>query len=451
LRPLLDDVVQDECAFELRHPLDQPAQLIFAIRLPAPRAGLWETNLADVFQSLTGVRPVAGGNHSWTLQQDRNPNLIELVRDGQWTLLCAGPKEIPLLHEIIDRIRRDPAPFGVMPANRWLEAEADLNRLAGILSLNPDRTANLPKVSLSIAGDGAHVLEHGELAFPQPLQLELEPWTIPGNLNGESLNGFTAVRGFKPWLASLKPWTGLDLGPPPNQLCLWSPQSSPLQTYFCAPESKGGADDRDGLPRVQADPQVGPANQVSRLTDLLLRAANPWLAAHGSGTFRQLPGSDGAVWVGLPLISPYIKSVPAGPNQLIIGAMLSNPGTQTNSPSALYYHPDAAELLHVLETETNLVCFDWELTGPRIESSLDIGQALRLGLGLRQLPLDSATLNWLYAIRYRLGNATTRVALTGPSRLTFDRESALGLTGPELNLLADWLESPRFPRGLYSE
>jgi hypothetical protein len=168
------------------------------------------------------------------------------------------------------------------------------------------------------------------------------------------------------------------------------------------------------------------------------------------GTFRQLTGSDGVVWLGLPLISPYIKSVPAGPNQLIIGAMLSNPGTQTNPPSALYYHPDSAELLRDLEAETNLVYFDWELTGPRVESSLDIGQALRLGLGYRQLPLDSSSLGWLYAIRYRLGNSTTRIARTSPNQLIFDRKSSIGLTGPELNLLADWLESPNFPRGLYS-
>jgi hypothetical protein len=444
LRPLLDDVVQDECYLELRHPPNQPEELVFAIRLDDPRVGLWETNLANVFQSLTGTWPIAAGHHSWTLRRDQNPNLIEMSREGQWTLLGVAPKENSLLREIIGRIRHDPAPFGVMPANGWLEAEIDLKRLAGDPPRNPDHAGNLPKVSLSVSGDGAHVLEHGQLTFPEPLRIQFEPWTVPGNLNGESLNGFTAVRGFKPWLASLKPWTDLHIGPPPNQLCLWSPQNSPMQTYFCAPDN-GRADGRADLPVG-----LGPSSLVARLTGLLIGEANPWLASHGMGTFRQLTGSDGVVWLGLPLISPYIKSVPAGPNQLIIGAMLSNPGTQTNPPSALYYHPDSAELLRDLEAETNLVYFDWELTGPRVESSLDIGQALRLGLGYRQLPLDSSSLGWLYAIRYRLGNSTTRIARTSPNQLIFDRKSSIGLTGPELNLLADWLESPNFPRGLYS-
>jgi hypothetical protein len=467
LRPLLDDVVRDECYLELRHPRNQPEELVFAIRLDDPRVGLWETNLANVFQSLTGTWPIAAGHHSWTLRRDQNPNLIEMSREGQWTLLGVAPKDNLLLREIIGRIRHDPAPFGVMPRNEWLEVEADLERLAGDPSQNLDHAPNIPKVSLLIGGDGAHVIEHGELTFPEPLPIQFEPWTIPGNLNGESLNGFTAVRGFKPWLESLNAWTNLHVGSPPNQLCLWSPQSSPLQTYFCAPDNgraTGRANGRADLPVGQdaqqrvptdlgrADLPVGPgaSSLVARLTGLLVREANPWLASHGMGSFSQLSGSDGAIWVGLPLISPYIKSVPAGTNDMVIGATLSNPGTQTNPPSALYYHPNSAELLRDLETETNLVYFDWELTGPRIESSLDIGQALRLGLGYRQLPLDSASLGWLYAIRYRLGNSTTRIARTSPNQLIFDRKSSIGLTAAELNLLADWLESPNFPRGLYS-
>jgi hypothetical protein len=64
--------------------------------------------------------------------------------------------------------------------------------------------------------------------------------------------------------------------------------------------------------------------------------------------------------------------------------------------------------------------------------------------------MDSASVNWLRTVKDRLGNSTTRIALTRPNQLTFDRTSTIGLTGAELNLLADWLESPNFPKGLYS-
>jgi hypothetical protein len=44
----------------------------------------------------------------------------------------------------------------------------------------------------------------------------------------------------------------------------------------------------------------------------------------------------------------------------------------------------------------------------------------------------------------------TEVRLTGPSRLTFARKSTTGLTGLELDLLANWIERPDFPKGLTS-
>jgi hypothetical protein len=107
-------------------------------------------------------------------------------------------------------------------------------------------------------------------------------------------------------------------------------------------------------------------------------------------------------------------------------------------------------MLEDLSAQTNLVCYDWELTAPRIESCLFDGQILRMALRHPPLPMDSASVNWLRTVKDRLGNSTTRIALTRPNQLTFDRTSTIGLTGAELNLLADWLESTQFPRGLYS-
>jgi hypothetical protein len=47
-----------------------------------------------------------------------------------------------------------------------------------------------------------------------------------------------------------------------------------------------------------------------------------------------------------------------------------------------------------------------------------------------------------------LGNSVTMVSKTGPNQLVVGRRSAIGLTSAELDLLADWLESPAFPHGL---
>ena len=46
------------------------------------------------------------------------------------------------------------------------------------------------------------------------------------------------------------------------------------------------------------------------------------------------------------------------------------------------------------------------------------------------------------------GPSATAVTRTGPAQLTVRRGSSLGVTAAELDWLADWLESPQFPRGL---
>jgi hypothetical protein len=62
-----------------------------------------------------------------------------------------------------------------------------------------------------------------------------------------------------------------------------------------------------------------------------------------------------------------------------------------------------------------------------------------------QLPADSASVAWLTMLQPCLGTSATIFTRTAPDQLTFLRKSTLGLTAPELQLLAGWLESPRFP------
>ena len=52
---------------------------------------------------------------------------------------------------------------------------------------------------------------------------------------------------------------------------------------------------------------------------------------------------------------------------------------------------------------------------------------------------------WLTAIAPRLGATVTDITQTGPNQLSFTRQSGIGFTAIELNLLADWLESPQIP------
>jgi hypothetical protein len=44
-----------------------------------------------------------------------------------------------------------------------------------------------------------------------------------------------------------------------------------------------------------------------------------------------------------------------------------------------------------------------------------------------------------------VGNCGTEITLTAPNELTLVRNGPVGLTGFEMNLLAQWLDAPGFP------
>jgi hypothetical protein len=119
--------------------------------------------------------------------------------------------------------------------------------------------------------------------------------------------------------------------------------------------------------------------------------------------------------------------------------MFPSPNPDTLAPSQV---PRALGL-------TNLVYYDWETSSNRIEQWMFMGQFIRWVCNRAQVE-DPVSLLWLMAPKPAVGPSTTEVILSSPSRLSFRRESTLGLTGIELNVLIDWINSPRFPVGIYS-
>jgi hypothetical protein len=440
----LKDVVQNECYLEVRQPANQPtAELAFAIHLDSERAASWETNLANSVGLLTGQWPTPSTNglHGWSLHRAEPPNRLQFLRVNDWAVFGAGTGSNALFTGICDRVRRYDDPFAANASTNWLEADLAPSRLAACFpTLNPlarrsgAETAQLSALNclhLTVAGDGANVLTRGKLIFPGPLHIECEPWTPPANLIPEPLNSFTAVRGLKPWLSSLKIWNDLPFGAPPGQLYFWSLPGAAAQAYFAAP-----------LPDA--------SNQVNRLTEYLMEKTNPWLATNGYVNFERLPGSNGVSWGKLPSIQPFFKFVNTANGGVVFGGLLPNTTPGTNTQDNLYQRPSRSRLFDQISAPTNLVYYDWELAGTRIEPCLYLGQVSRVVSRHAELPLESTSLKWLRAIEPRLGDCTTTITCTGTNQLSFFRKSTVGFTGAELQLLADWLESPQFPRGLYS-
>jgi len=460
LRPLLDDLVQQEWYVEVRQATNQPGEAAFAIRLDAARAGLWETNLAVVLESLTDSRVVSaqGGRPGWrlqlthhtsrstnsasssatalqrsnteTLQPANSPilaNYIELARAGEWTLISLAQEHNALLGDLLARIQPRPSterrgtPFALRTANFWLEADLDLLRLASAYAPGWSLPDNSPRIALTMMGDGESVRTRGQLEFPKPLRFDLEPWNIPTNFIHDPLIGFTALQGIRPWLSSLRFWNDPQLGAPPNQIYFWAQAGLPFLAYFCAPLADA-------------------SNQVNRLAERLMEEANPWLVANAMGKVERSKDVTGAAWMDLPIIAPYLHSVASSGGSFALGALVQSAGS--NRPPQ--------ELFAQFLSRTNLIYYDWELTGERVVAWLHVGQLFRLIWNRAQLPSQSASMAWLTVAGPRLGNCVSSVTLTGRDHLSFVRMSSIGLTAVEVHVLADWFESPEFPRGLHT-
>ncbi|HXP62205.1 MAG TPA: hypothetical protein VN829_17040, partial [Dongiaceae bacterium] len=429
IRPLLEDLLCREFCLEVRQAGAQAGEWALAIRLDPQRAALWETNLSTALPAFDGVlRPPAQDRlRSWQLpatpQASRAILDFSLARAGDWTLLGLTTDSERLLGEFSARIQRDHAPFQASATNGWLEADFNPRLLAAALALDWPLPEDLARVSFSATGDGATVLEHAEFHFAKPLNLKLEPWTLPAPLVMGQITSFTAVRGFEPWLASLKAWQDAHLGAAPNQAFFWALQGLPVLSFFAAP-------------------QPDASNQVSRLSTLVLEKGGPWFATNPAAKFQKAKDLNGLTWKGVPSIEPFLRSAAVGTGRFVFAGLFTASG-DTNSS-----RPLPGSLVKHLQSRAELVAYSWELTGPRVKDWNRIGQTLRMVAQKPQLP--SLPLLWLNAASPQLWPSVTEVTQTSPRQLSLERRSSLGMTAVELQLFADWLESPQFPHGLHT-
>jgi hypothetical protein len=421
---LLDNVRHEETYVEIRSAAQHPLQMALAVRLREEAAAGWQNNLSIIAQSLTGIQPRPGrnGRPGWTLVHPQAPERFEFARAGDWTVFGFAQGENKLMNELIGRVESHPDPFGARATNLWLRVDVDLAWLSRVTGVATNYPGELPRVSATVTGDGGHVLSHATLTFPTPFESEIGPWTPPGSLLHDPLSSFTAVRGIGPLLSHMGFWKSLPLGNAPDQLYAWTRTNSAFHAYCAAP-----------LPDA--------AGSVDRLSMHLLNQANPWLSQHGYIAFEPLAGMRGVRWGDLAEIKPFITTTAGETSFLLTGLFPDN--TAEGSRTAL-------ATFEALSGQTNLVAYAWEKTSARLDPWLPVSQTVRMLARRAPMPLTAATMAWLGAVEPRLGETTTVVTRSGPNAIEFERKSTVGFTAAELHLMADWLESPQFPRGLHT-
>jgi hypothetical protein len=419
-KPLLEDLVAAESWFELRQASNRPAEMALAVKLSDERASLWETNLGAGLESLAaGARQ--NTTNGWSLTREASPRVVQFERSGEWTVVAFSEQPGVLIPDLLSNMVAGNLSFRAQATNAWLQFEADLPRAAQALGLGT-LPPYLPRVSLAFATQGEVVRTVGEFLLQSELNLRLDPWDVPTNFIHQPLIAFSALRGLGPWLSELPQWKKTDAGSPPNQAYLWSLKGLPFLTYFIAPLTDS-------------------SNTVWRFSDYMLREVRPLMSSNAMGTLELSTNPLALGWVNLPMISPYVSHIETnGVGYALSGVV----------PSIPLSEPFPPELLHELDRHTNLVWYDWELTGERLETALNVGQLLRFSLRKPQLPVDSTPMRWLKAVGPKLGNCGTVVTVAGPKELSLIRKSAFGLSALELHMICDWLLSPDFPSGLHT-
>ena len=176
-----------------------------------------------------------------------------------------------------------------------------------------------------------------------------------------------------------------------------------------------------------------------------MQKGNPWLATNGYINFHSSPDSNGVVWGNVPSLKPFIKSANLGTDGWLYAGLLPDPGWGTNVRRCLL------KILQKLSQETNLVYYDSEMTGELLSPRLGLLQTMRQIARKPALSTDCASLNWLGILIPRLGISGNHDP-PGRSQRTHFPSPIHGwrFTAIELHLLADWLESSEFPRGMHS-
>ena len=169
---------------------------------------------------------------------------------------------------------------------------------------------------------------------------------------------------------------------------------------------------------------------------------SPWITNKAFGVLECSKDPAALTWSGIPMFTPAIEAAATPVRDFVVLGVGSRP-TSNGKPAP-------PELFAQLMSRPNMVYYNWELTRTKLAHWIYFGQTARLAFALPQMPPESAAFAFLLAVAPKLGNTGTEVLLDGPSQLSLVRNSHSGFTGAELHLLADWLESPAFPRGLHS-
>ena len=419
LAPLIRDFLTREAFIEMRGPIGS-IETAIAVELPPERAAVWSTNLWQLMGAWKLGQPEAvslDGAKGWQVKKSSAPNLLQFFRSGKWVVLGLGKDKLTLVPNLLQQAAKSQRPLAALNGS-LLEASADLPVLRAWIPLL--KSFPLPPADLKWLGRGESLRTEVRLHFSGRIPWMYQPWQIPTNMIFEPLTSFTAVQSADQWLARIGGVQSLGLNKLPTQMYAWSISNeiARVNTAFLIDD---------------------PTNAIRQLATSLPKWAGAAMEGH-IGEFIYASNRTEVLWSGIPFIFPTVKAS-IGPR----GARFITGGLFPQPPRGYLAPP---ELFGQVNTRTNLLYYDWELSDQRIEHAKQLLPLLSIAT-MRKLPeTNSASQAWMSSVGPKLGNTITEVTQTAPQELLLVRKSHTGFTGFEIAMLSAWLDSSDFPNSI---
>jgi hypothetical protein len=455
LSPLLADLLEKESLGAFGGTSSNVLDFVVALRVEAKRAQFWHEKLAQALggpgekftaegcsgwrwnragsaaapAALSGAAPASGAARSVVPSGQQvvptgasggvsatNSDSFWIIPARDWLVVGRGDDLLRLQVEYLQEISRQDRPGSSLDGN-LMEAEVDLSQLAPWLP-EEARFFRPARIKLTVGAKADHVNITAHAVYPESIPWRSQPWEIPTELVRSPLISFTAGQDLAAYLNLGAAFTQVVNDPLTNQFCAWALGDLVFQTYMEWPVSNA-------------------SNALQTLSAQAPRAFNPGLKGINRGEIVWMPERGRLVLGKLGIVAPSVEVAPAKEGQFLLLSLF---------PLSVANKPAPEELWAQIKGRSDLVCYDWEATGPRLQQWRLLSQILlHLPEASVDEPIETTVIkeNWLNGIGSPKGNAVTEITREAPNELSLVRNAPLGFTGLELILLSDWISRSR--------
>jgi len=404
IKPLLNEVVKNESLGCFGGASSNALSFILLLHLEAPQGQFWQETFNKVLGSGEKLASQGFSGRRWGLGRS---NSLWMIHAQDWMLVGCGDGFSTAQIEYLKQIKAKGRPVPALK-DHWLEAELASTELGGWFRfLKPAHI----KITVTPDDDDLHI--NARLIEADGITWKSEPWQIPKELMGGHIISFTTGQNVAALLNVNPSFAHLASDPLTHQFYFWALDQMPFLNFMAWPV----ADASNALERLSTE-------APTMLNSELKRFNGTELVWH--------PEAAKLAWQNMRLFVPALEAVKTNDHQFLFASGYPNPP---------YGNPASDALLAQIERRTNLVYYDWELTGRRMGEWMILKRMLFSRLVGRDYDGKDAMFlgsQWLGALAALVGNTTTEITSVAPNELSIERKAPIGFTAVELVLLANW-------------